>query len=302
MIKNLAKKIMHKPHRYIYPFIVYRKQYLFQRQVESHIDIGIISRKMSKDFVSGLAVSVFIPVAIKDMACITLTVNSLKMYLQHPINEIIICGKSDDSLVKKCLELGVTFKDERDVQPIEKDDIDYICDGSDRSSWLYQQLLKINSFNFCASDHVLIWDSDTVLLKPTSFENHGRLIIEFSEELHMPYEVCTTKLIGEYKDLNLGFTCHKILFSKEILRGMVRTIESRSHLPWYGAILESIDTEEASSFSEYNLYSHYAITSSAESILIRHWSNLADVKTNTRFRSALIRKMFSTVSYHSWAQ
>jgi len=299
---NLAKRILDKPYRFFSPFVTYVKQNMFRRRVESEIIRENIVQSKSLDLESSLPVSIFIPVAPKDIKCISPTVNSLRKYFRHPVSEIIVCGKYEESLARECTELGVKFIDERDVQPIEKVDINYICKGIDRSGWIYQQFLKINAINYCKSDHILIWDCDTEMLKPTVFEIEGKLIIEYSEELHTPYDICTNKLIGRSSGLKLGFTCHKILFSKDIVRAMMVEIEQRFQSPWYNAIVSCLDTREASSFSEYNVYSHYVIANYSDSVKIRHWSNFADVKTNNRLRNLLVGRMFSSVSYHSWAQ
>jgi hypothetical protein len=299
---SLLKRILVKPYLFVFPFVVYAKQLVFRRRVESSNIRGNVTQSECRNLESILEVSIFIPVAPKDIRCIAPTVNSLRNNLQHPISEIIVCGRYEESLGRECIELGVKFIDERDVQPVERDDINYICEGIDRSGWIYQQLLKINASNRCKSDHILIWDCDTEMLKPTIFEIQGKLIIEYSEELHTPYDVCTNKLIGQSNGLKLGFTCHKILFSKDILRAMIEEIEQRFQSPWYDAIVSCLDSREASSFSEYNVYSHYALTNYSESFKIRHWRNFADVRTNNLLRNVLVRRMFSSVSYHSWSQ
>ena len=302
VLEDNFKKILNRPYFFILPLVIAAKQFLFRRQVESKIDRRVVIASNNKALGSNLSISIFIPVAIKDIECLSPTVNSLRRYLQHPILEIIICGRNDESLLTVCKELDVKFLDERDVQPVDKNAIIYDCNGVDRSGWLYQQLLKINSINYCESDHLLIWDSDTELLKPTNFESQGRFVIEYSEERHRPYEECTTKLLGKNSGFNLGFTCHKILFDNEILLAMVCEMESRFRLSWHEAIIKCIDTDEASSFSEYNVYSHFALMHFVDSVEIRHWRNFADVKTGNRLRNVLIKRLFSTVSYHSWAQ
>ena len=301
MFKNTAKRIMLKPYSFISPFIVYIKQFIFRLRIESTFR-GIVSQNVGENQASNLAVSVFMPVAIKDIDSLTPTVLSLRRYLRHPITELIVCGKNEKILVEICMELGVKFIDEQDVEPVKQGDIGYICNGVDRSGWIYQQLLKVNAYKYCESDHILIWDCDTEMLKPTSFEIQGKIIIEYSEELHIPYDVCTKRLIGQVSGLEMGFTCHKILFSKDILDAMFGEIERKFQSTWYEAIINCLDTDEASSFSEYNVYSQYAIINFAESVRIRHWRNFADVKTNNRIRNSLVGRLFNTVSYHSWAQ
>lgn len=219
----------------------------------------MVGKSHSHRVFSELPISVFIPVAIKDFECISQTVRSLREFLLHPIVEIVICAANEDAIKLECGFLDVKFIDEKSVQPIDKSEIKYDCNGIDRSGWLYQQFLKFSSVNYCQASHVLVWDSDTELVRPTNFEFRGRFVIEYSEEVHQPYEDCSLKLIGINTGYNLGFTCHKILISKPVLLQMLNEIEERHQQPWHQAVISSLDDYEASSFSEYNLYSNYVV-------------------------------------------
>lgn len=297
-----VKYLLRKPYEAFRPIIVAGKQLFFRKSVESKLKKEMVCNSSSHRAFSELPVSVFIPVAIKDLECVSQTVRSIREFLLHPIVEIVICAANEDAIKIECISLDVRFVDEKSVQPIDKSEIKYNCNGIDRLGWLYQQFLKLSSLECCQASHVLVWDSDTELVKPTNFEFQGRFIIEYSEEIHQPYEDCSLKLIGKNSGYNVGFTCHKILFSKPILTEMLNGIESRHQMPWHEAVMSSLDNYEASSFSEYNLYSNYVIANHSDSVKIRHWRNFADVKKSNRFRNVLVRRMFSSVSYHSWAQ
>ena len=301
-MNQLLKTILRVPYKATLPLIIAGRQSLFRRKFESNIKMVALSEIKNQQIMSKLPVSVFIPVAAKDLDCVSITVDSLRKYLQHPIHEIVICGAYEEHLVNECRRLKVKFIDERIVQPIEKSNILYQCNGVDRSGWLYQQFLKLNSPKYCESDHVLVWDSDTELLKPVNFEHEGKDIIEYSEERHDPYDECTAKLLGQNSGIKAGFTCHKILINRTKLLEMLEKIEFRFQLDWYQAIITCLDPTEASSFSEYNLYSNYALENHDMTTQIRHWRNFADSKSANFFRRKLIKKLFVSVSYHSWAQ
>lgn len=297
-----VKSLLRKPYEAFRPIIVAGKQLFFRKSVESNLKKEMLGNSYNHRAFSELPVSVFIPVAIKDLECISQTVRSIREFLLHPIVEIVICAANEDAIKLQCDLLDVKFVDEKFVQPIDKSEIKYNCNGIDRSGWLYQQFLKLSSVKYCQASHVLVWDSDTELVKPINFEFQGRLILEYSEEIHQPYEDCSLKLIGKNCGYNVGFTCHKILLSKPMLLEMLNEIEERHQLPWHEAVISSLDKHEASSFSEYNLYSNYVIANHLDSVKIRHWRNFADVKTSNRLRNVMVRRMFSSVSYHSWAQ
>ena len=65
--------------------------------------------------------------------------------------------------------LACEVVDEQDVLPIRRDDIDYQFGSVDRSGWLFQQLLKLSADTISSSDHVLVLDADTVMIRPQSF-------------------------------------------------------------------------------------------------------------------------------------
>ena len=297
-----VKSLKRKPYETFSPIIIAGKQFFYRKSVESKLNKEMVGKSCSHQVFSELPVSVFIPVAIKDLECISQTVRAIREFLLHPIVEIVICAANEDAIKIECINLDVKFVDEKTLQPIDKSEIKYNCNGIDRSGWLYQQFLKLSSVEYCQASHVLVWDSDTELVKPTNFEFQGRFIIEYSEEIHQPYEDCSLKLIGKNSGYNVGFTCHKILLSKPILLEMLNEIEERHQIPWHEAVMSSLDNYEASSFSEYNLYSNYLIANHSDLVKIRHWRNFADVKKSNRFRNVLVRRMFSSVSYHSWAQ
>src|SRR5579862_9391811 len=60
-----------------------------------------------------------------------------------------------------------------------------------RVNWYFQQFVKIASLIRLESgedDLLLIWDADTVPLRPLSFENdHGQVLYRVSNEYHPPY-------------------------------------------------------------------------------------------------------------------
>jgi|LakMenE18May11ns_1017448.scaffolds.fasta_scaffold9845053_2 hypothetical protein len=298
----MFKSVIRRPFNACLPLFIAVRQMLFRRKFEADFAKDVIGERKNSHRRSHIPVSIFIPVAVKDLGRLSRTIKSLREFLQHPILEIVICGANEISLTEACAELDVKFIDERIVQPISKSEITYTCNGIDRSGWIYQQLLKINSIKCCISPHILVWDSDTELVQPVNFEYGGKLVIEYSEEHHVPYDACSMKLLGTEPIIKVGFTCHKILFDRRFLIEMIDLIEARFEMAWYEAIMMSLDSSEASSFSEYNLYSSYVTNNHLSSVQLRHWHNFADRESASRVRRILIQKLFVSVSYHSWAQ
>ncbi len=96
------------------------------------------------------------------------------------------------------------------------------------AGWYFQQLLK---YAFCfqeeADDYYLIWDADTVPLRPLEFfDADGRMLLTKAEEEHAPYFENYRRLLGEEPNREFSFISQHMLVQKSILREMLARIES----------------------------------------------------------------------------
>ena len=270
----------------------------------------LLSRKLAsygwsidtcKNHEPGVELTVFIPVASKDTALVRDCVYSLRDLLNHRIYEIVVCGSSNIELKETCKIIDCRYIDEVEIAPVRKSDINFQYRGSDRSGWIFQQLVKLNVFSWAGTDHVLIWDVDTVLLQRANFEIDGDLIVEFEKHKHQPYFDNALKLLGELPEVPVGLTCHKVLFKKEILQRMLDQIERRSGEVWHQAIINSVDSRQLSSISEYAMYSSFAMNQFPKKIKMRHWKNTSDFFPESKRRQWILSKLFFSVSYHNHA-
>lgn len=247
-------------------------------------------------------VSVFIPVAPKDYWIVSSCVQSLRRNLRNPISELIICGKQSPELLKICREIDCVFIDETTVAPVCRDDLQVFVNGVDRSGWIFQQLLKLNVFNCVSEANALVWDSDTCLIRKAGFLIDEKSVIEYHASKHYPYVSSSEALLGQLPIQNVGFTCHKALFNQEYLAEMKTKIEENSQKSWHKAYTDAIDLNEASSISEYEIYSLFMIRNHFEKVLFRHWRNLSEVSYSSKFRRKILSLWFMSLSYHDYAQ
>lgn len=130
------------------------------------------------------------------------------------------------------------------------------------AGWYFQQLLKLG-FVFHSGpsfEHYIIWDADTILLRPLEFiDSRGRMIFTKAEEYHAPYFANYRKLLGHEPRREFSFISQHIIVNKTILREMLAKIESR--IPgddnWAWKIMRSLTGDDANLFSEYEVYGHY---------------------------------------------
>jgi hypothetical protein len=127
--------------------------------------------------------------------------------------------------------------------------------------WYFQQLLKFQfAFVKPEDDHYLIWDADTVPLRPLEFfDAQGRMLLTKAQEYHRPYFQTYEKILGRPAQREFSFIAQHMLIRKSILRELLGEIEH--HCPgnenWAWKIMRNLDGEGSNRFSEYETYGHY---------------------------------------------
>lgn len=224
---------------------------------------------------SGRPVDVLIPAIRKDLPILPLTVRSVRKFLRHPIGKIFVVGPKTEDLVRFCRDNGCEFRDEDAVLPVRLKDIRYSARGTDRSGWIFQQLIKLNSDAVSGERFVYTIDADTILSQPQKFETGGKTILLLSDEHHQPYYAAFERLFGYPVQSPSSFVAHQMLFDVDCLKDIRQELES-THLgrSWYEIILSNLDKDELSSFSEFETYGNWMIRHYQEDVATRYWHNL----------------------------
>jgi hypothetical protein len=127
--------------------------------------------------------------------------------------------------------------------------------------WYFQLLLKYQfAFLKTEDDHYLIWDADTVPLRPMEFfDAQGRMLLTKAREFHPPYFSTYERLLGRPAPREFSFIAQHMLVRKSILREMLAEIER--HCPgdenWAWKIMRNLTGEGSNRFSEFETYGHY---------------------------------------------
>jgi uncharacterized protein DUF6492 len=129
------------------------------------------------------------------------------------------------------------------------------------AGWYFQQLLK---FAFCfqktEEDYFLIWDADTVPLRPLEFfDESGRMLFTMAEEEHTPYFDTYRKLLREEPRREFSFISQHMIVQKSVLREMLAKIEANfpGGDPWAWKIMRHLEGANPHLFSEYETLGHY---------------------------------------------
>lgn len=127
------------------------------------------------------------------------------------------------------------------------------------AGWYYQQFLKYaHAFTEPESEYYLIWDADTIPLRPMEFfDAEGRMVFTTSGEHHVPYFETYRRLLGEDAWVEFSFISQHQVVCKALLREMLGKIEGRHGKPWPKAIADCLQPQGYNLFSEYETYGHY---------------------------------------------
>jgi len=241
------------------------------------------------------------PLAVVDRVAFEapLPIDPLRSAAQPQISVVVMCGPRDQSLLDLCLEgiltcVGNPIQELRVVSPGAAASSDryaheVIADadvlpkavaerlsrgGGVRETWLRQQFLKIALTLTTTVPATLIIDADTILLKRRSWYSGDAQLLLPAHEFHSPYHrVNATLLGGRFVPLGVSFVAHHQLMQRAVLSSYFGdTMEQ--FIARACEIVEAVDPEEQSCFSEYEFYANLLYGMPQVPVLGR-WGNRA---------------------------
>jgi len=229
--------------------------------------IGPLMRlRQSRKDPSEIPVSIVIPVHPKDIAWARRCISYARKNVLHPIEEVLVVSRPDHGMDDFLKEVGARFVDESSVLPMPLDELKSRLTehGFSHWNWIFQQLLKLSADGYAKSDHILIIDADTLLLRPRVFKRGNTLHQEFSHERNPNYLSAFSKLFGREEAHRFSFVCHYMFAERRILHAMKEAIKENTGKEWYDAIIDLAAPENWSEeelaqdpfnyFSEYEIY------------------------------------------------
>lgn len=219
-------------------------------------------------------IDVIIPLSPRHIPMLPLVIEGVRKYIMHPVQNIYVVATLNENIIETCKDHDLTFIEETSVLGYDKTRIDYICKNQqDRSGWLYQQLIKLYGERVSSQEKFLILDSSTVFISPKIFCHNGQDILDHSDEWHRPYFTMYERMMLRKTVSKTSFVCHYMLFDRNKLLDLKSDVELRFQKRFDEVILDLIDREECSSFSEYETYGNYVMSKWPESIKHEYWFN-----------------------------
>jgi hypothetical protein len=199
----------------------------------------------------------------RDLVTLGHAVNGFRKHLKFE-NIVVATGHENFGSFERVLGTAVTLIDEDSLIPgmtldqVRKLKIPFFPQAA---GWYFQQLLKYAwSFQNSQVRHFLIWDADTVLLRPLSFfDEENRVLMTKATEYHALYFETFERLFGFPANYEFSFISQHQMIDKMKLQEMLASIHARhpSSLNWAWAILEALPSEGDNLFSEYETYGHW---------------------------------------------
>ena len=178
-----------------------------------------------------------------------------------------------------------------------------------RKGWYLQQFIKMAAASAAGDDDIiLIWDADTVPLKPLSFvDERGRIIYYQGTEHHAPYFELIKRLIGLEKAADFSFIAQCFPVKVRWLRELFAELEQKAGTRWEDAIIAGIDFSQASGFSEYETmgtfiaFHHRAEITFSPNRWWRFGNRLVgDIELLTERKARALARKFDFISFEQW--
>ena len=252
---------------------------------------------------SSTELDVAIPVAPKDLDVVKLTIKSVRKYLKHPIRQIYVIAPESEQVKSLCLELHCVFLPETEICSIQPQEINFRCNGYERSKWLYQQFLKLSVDELPGFDQIFLIDADTILTSPQVFERDGKTTFFHADEYHYPYFVHLKRLL-DIESIQLSFVAHQALISKRRLIELKHLIETIHGCRWTNAILSCMNESTASPFSEFETYGHWMLTNYPETMRREYWFHKSMYRSQLKQARKLLERgspSYRSISLHSYS-
>ncbi len=147
------------------------------------------------------------------------------------------------------------------------------------TGWYYQQFLKMQYALVCQDEYYLVWDGDTIPCKTiTMFQpESGKPYLDMKHEYHPEYfETMSVILPGFHKVIERSFIAEHMLFRVDIMKNLIRDIESNDGIPgkrFWEKIISAIPAEkiQSSAFSEFETYGTYVALKYMDVYKLRDW-------------------------------
>ena len=178
-----------------------------------------------------------------------------------------------------------------------------------QAPWYFQQFLKMGWARHAdAAPWYLLWDSDSVPLRPVRFfSTEGRAYLTRGvEHPHGPYFDTYERLFGDRVVPTASFISQHAMVERDLMRGLLDQIEGRAGTDFVSAILKAVqEVASPHGFSEYETYAAFALAQAPEHFVqrelpwLREGSRILGKEPDPRLLPRLA-KHYTFASFEHW--
>lgn len=183
--------------------------------------------------------------------------------------------------------------------------------NSKQAGWYFQQFCKMAACYIPdISSHYLVWDADTVLLKPISFfSDDAKVLVNPGIEHYQPYFDTIDTILGIRNFAGYSFICEHLMFCAAYMRELIDAINAhvRSDRHWVWKIMDSIKPDDLGNkgFSEFETYGNFILNNYPDSFTLRplHYFRFGAGKFGmkpSRFDLYYLSLTYSYASFETW--
>ena len=150
-----------------------------------------------------------------------------------------------------------------------------------RVNWYEQQFLKMAYSRICKKEYYLVWDEDTIPLRPIKMFQCNHPIFDMALEHNTPYFNTIERLIPGLKIFKQSYISEHMMVKTELMRNLLDIIEMNNNIPgkeFWEKILMCIDIKDIdkSGFSEFETYGSFVDTKFPSVYKHRKWFSRRD--------------------------
>jgi len=219
-------------------------------------------------------VTVMLPVIAKDLDGAAHTLASIRRYLTHPIDRVVIVSPRDAEIAAFAAANNAEHVIETDMLPADMLAINAHTNDARKIGWIRQQMIKMHANEYFDAQRILTCDSDTVFIRDVSFETaDGTMILFQTEEYRPSYGEMVNTLLGIWPTTQMNHVAHCMIFDKDGMQGLKEAISVHCGENWVSAIKNAVESEMSGDLSEFELYATYMKRIRPSQVTSRYWYN-----------------------------
>jgi hypothetical protein len=259
------------------------------------------------DFVSAEAadLELFLRIGPRDIEVAPLALKSLRRYLVNPLVRTVVAVPASHVADVRQAFAGAEIVADEDLLPAELARAIARVVPPGRTGWVRQQFLSLVHVLHNAGRPCLVWDADTVMVRPQNLLSGDQASLAISLEHHHPYFRLIRRLLPDLPlPLWSSMVAHHMVLSPDLLRVLITEIEAGAGgKAWWQAILDHVDSQEPSCMADTELYGQWVRHRWPDRVRLVAFRNVPWSRRGglpSRLEALAGRRRIDSVSLHWW--